>query len=412
MEMSRRRTGQCCRNRGLILLAAAAAFLLTGCFHADDLTARDYERADAVLAEEVQMSYEPVRKADGSPFRIAYVDIDPYPPSGEMFYRFVEELIRKGWIQTGEELPFSPLNTDAKEMIRYLSEHDTAGYLQFDLAVSYYLSVDGEEACRASLEKEVENKTVDLIFCMGTWPGKFVKDMGITDVPVMVYFSVDPVGAGIADSTEDSGQDNIWCHINYTVYNKQLQFYYDNFSFQNIGMVYYDESVAAMRAYREVAEEAGFHITEVKVDQFTGNEGEAEEDYYRNLKAVYESLVKEEHIDAFLLSTDILKDESRIPEMLRIFYQNHIPVFVQNGEYFVQQGALMMVTASDAKDQAPFVAETFAAILNGEPPRQMKQEYLSAPYLTINLDAAKALGYQVPYNLLLSSERLYQEKGD
>lgn len=131
---------------------------------------------------------------------------------------------------------------------------------------------------------------------MGTWPGKFVKEMGIMDVSVMVYFSVDPVGAGIAGATEESGQDNIWCHINYTVYNKQLQFYYDDFGL--------------------------------------------------------------------------------IPEMLQIFYQNHIPVFVQNGEYFVQQGALMMVAVSDAKDQAPFAEETFAAILNGVPPRQLKQTCL------------------------------------
>lgn len=411
METTRQRRGPAADRPYRVVfsvLLLLLSCLVTGCFRSDGLSEEDYQKADASLKQAAQAVYEPIKKEDGSPFQIAYVDIDPYPPSGEMLYYFVDQLIEKGWVNTGEELPFSPLDTDAKEMIHYLSEHDTAGYLKFTDQTAYYLSVDGEETCRESLEQEIQNGHVDLIFCMGTWPGKFVKDMGIKDIPVMVYFSVDPVGAGIADSTEDSGQDNLWCHVNYTVYNKQLEFYHDNFGFQNIGIVYYDESVAAMRAYRKVAEVSGFSITEKKIDQMTSTGQEIEDHYYRNLKDVYKKMITEDRIDAFLLSTDILKDESRIPEMLHIFYQNHIPVFVQNGEYFVQQGALMMVTASDAKDQSPFAADTFAAILNGIAPRQLRQEYLSPPYLTINLGAADEVGYQVPYDLILSAEQLYQ----
>ncbi|MEG0989183.1 MAG: ABC transporter substrate binding protein, partial [Clostridium sp.] len=248
----------------------------------------------------------------------------------------------------------------------------------------------------------------DLIFCMGTWPGTFIKDMGIEDIPIMVYFSVDPVGSGIAKSAEDSGQDNLWCHINDNVYYKQLEFYHENFAFQNLGIVYYDEAVAAMRAYRDVAETVGFQVTEVKVNQLTETGTEVETWYYENLKNTFQTLILESHIDAFLLSTDILKDESKIKEMLQPFYQHKIPVLVQNGEYFVQQGALMMVTASDAREQAPFVADTLAEILHGTMPRQMRQEYLSPPYLSINVGAADALGYQVPDDLIISAEHIYE----
>lgn len=392
----------------MVAVVFSAMFFLSGCAKSDDLTSDDYAKADAILEQRSQLTYPPTAKADGTPFQIAYVDIDPYPPSGEMLYYFIHELIKKGWIELGEALPFSPLDTDAKEMLHYLSVNDTAGYLQFSDDTTYYLAIDGEDACRESLEQKLKNQRIDLIFCMGTWPGTFIKDMEIEEIPVMVYFSVDPVTSGIAQSAEDSGLDNLWCHINDNVYYKQLEFYHENFEFQNIGMVYYDESVAAMRAYRDVADTVGFQITEVKVNQLTDKGAEAETQYYDNLKNTFQTLILDSHIDAFLLSTDILKDESRIEEMLQPFYQHKIPVVVQNGEYFVQQGALMMVTASDAKEQAPFVTDTLAGILHGTPPREMQQEYLSPPYLSINVGAAEALGYRIPYDLIISAEHIYE----
>lgn len=392
------------------VLFLVLAWWCGGCSRADELTAEDYKRADTFLEQASRTGYEPVRQADGSPFRIAYVDIDPYPPSGEMLYYFVERLMTEGWIDTGEDIPFSPLDTDAKELIHYLSQKDTAGYLEFADEITYYLAIDGEDACRESLNREAEEGRVDLIFCMGTWPGTFVKEMGITDIPIMVYFSVNPEGAGIIDSTEDSGQDNLWSHVNYTVYNNQLAFYHENFAFRNLGSVYYDESVGAMGAYRNVARERGFTITEKKIDKLTETDSNAEGAYYRKLAEVFEELIREEHVDAFLLGTDIIKDERRIETMLEPFYEAQIPVFVQNGEFFVQKGALMMVTASNAQDQAPFVVYTLGAILHGMTPREMPQEYLSPPYLALNLDAADKLGYQVPNELILSAGRIYQSE--
>lgn len=402
-------------SRVLWLLAVCAvSLLLSGCGSEKRLSSEDYARADAFMKQSEDRSYGPVKKEGGGKFKIGYIDIDPYPPSGEMFYYLVEGLRDAGWIELSEELPFDPADTDAKELVRYLSERDLGEYVEFSMDACYYLAVDGEDETRASLEQHREKKDLDLLLCMGTWPGQLVKDMGITDIPVMVYFCVDPVGAGLSETSEFSGQDNLWCHVNYMVYNNQLKFYHDSFGFENIGVVYYDESVAAMRAYREVAGEEGFTITE-SVTAKLAETGKAVEDaYYAGLKAAFSDLV-DQGIDAFMLGTDIIKDEGRIRELLDIFYENRIPVFVQNGEYFVRQGALMMVTASDAKDQAPFVTEVFSAILNGKKPGEIPQEYLSPPYLCINLDAAGRLWEEdgaLPEELILSAERIYHDGGE
>ena len=108
-----------------------------------------------------------------------------------------------------------------------------------------------------------------------------------------------------------------------------------------------------------------------------------------------------------MLNTDMIKDDARIAGLLEVFYQNHIPVFVQNGEFNVGKGAFMVVTASDAKIQAPFAIDAMASILNGGKPGDIYQKFVPSPYLSINLEAAERIGYQVKEELLLSAEKLY-----
>lgn len=369
------------------------------------VTETDVQKAESFFLNDMADS-QPVKKADGSKHVIAYVDIDPYPASGEMLYYYIQQMIENGWISLDEELPFDPEDTDARELIEYLASKNLGDYLEFSKEACYYLGIDGEAVCRESLQKKIDRKEVDLILCMGTWPGTFVLSLSNDKIPVMVYFSVDPVGAGLAAADDFSGKDHVWCHVNYTVYNKQIQFYYDNYPFHNIGMVYYDESVAAMRAYRQVAEENGFKITEKQIETLKDSSEDSVEQYYKMLSEVFSELC-EDGIDAFMLNSDIIKDEKRIRDMLEVFYEKNIPVFVQNGEYYVQNGALMTVTASDAKEQAPFVADVCAKILNGEKPGDINQEFITPPYLSINLAVADRLHYQVKEDLILSAEKLY-----
>lgn len=219
----------------------------------------------------VPVSKEPHVKEDGTRFTIAYVDIDPYPASGEMLYYFIEELKNAGWIDYKESLPFDPEDTDAKELIHYLAGNDLGDYIQFLDDANYYIAVDGKERCRKSLQRQIDDGKIDCIFCMGTRPGEMViKEMQVKDVPVMVYFSVDPVGAGLSESDGYSGQDNVWCHTSSEVYASQIRLYYESCPFQNIGMVYYDESVAAMNEYRKAGREMGFRITEKKIKTLSG----------------------------------------------------------------------------------------------------------------------------------------------
>lgn len=353
-------------------------------------------------------SAAPCMKSNGDKFTIAYVDIDPYPASGEMLYYFIQEMNDTGWITLPEELPFDPEDTDAKELINYLADRDLGNYIRFSRDANYYIAVDDKEECMQSLRRHVSYHDIDLIFCLGTSPAEMViKEMGITEVPVMVYFSVDPVGAGLSETEEYSGQENVWCHTSSDVYANQLQFYYDSIPFENIGMIYYNESVAAMSQYRAAAEDMGVRITEKKIDTLSSSQSDEVTEYYNMLKRTFEELVNVDKVDAFMLNTDIIKDPARVSGLLDIFYKNGIPVYVQNGEYYVEYGAFMVVTASDAKVQAPFAVNAMATILNGENPGDVYEKFVPSPYLSINLEVAERLNYEVPEELLLSAENLY-----
>ncbi len=346
---------------------------------------------------------EPCTKPDGSKFTIGYLDIDPYPATGEMIYRFVEQLKEDGWISYRWDLPFDPASTDAKELVRFLAGQDLGDYVRFSDEVNYYVSeeYDGTEYVKQELAKHIQNKDVDLIFCLGTQPADLmINEMGITEVPIMVSGTVDPVGAGLAESEEYSGKPNIWCHTNTGVYTRQMEFYYDSHPFTNIGMVYYDKTIASYDAYQKAAEELGFTITSRQIEQ--GNA----KNYYAKLEKLYQELV-DEGIDAFLLNSDIIKDESRISSLLEIFYRHNIPVFVQNSEYYVEYGATMAVTAHDAATQAPFLVSAFSEILHGAEPGSINQKFVTPPYLSINLDVADRIGFDVSEDMILSAEKLY-----
>ncbi len=345
----------------------------------------------------------PCTKEDGSKFTIGYMDIDPYPASGEMIYYFVDELRKAGWIEYDGEFPFDPQNVDAKAFIDFLSKQDLGPYICFSEKVNYYTSeeYDGKEFIKQDLKKRIENKEVDLIFCLGTSPADLmINEMEIRDVPIMVSGTVDPVASKLADTEEYSGKSNIWCHTNTGVYTNQMKFYYNTKPFTNIGMVYYDETIASLVPYQEAAKDMGFTISTRKID------GIVDDDYYGELESLYKELVAE-GIDAFLLNSDIIKDETQIEPLLNIFYEKNIPVFVQNSEFFVGEGALLAVIAHDAVSQSPFLVDVFSKILHGEEPGQINQKFVTPPFLSINLETAGRINYPISSDMIISAERLY-----
>ncbi len=348
----------------------------------------------------------PITKPDGTKFRVSYVDEDPYPITAEMFYYVVESLKEDGWI-TYDKLPFNPENCDAMEIIKWLSERDVGPYMEFAADASYYLK-SGEDyfddyvATRLK-EHVLVKKDVDLIFASGTRSSMLCKKLELP-VPLMMYACVNPVGSGLVKSEANSGNEMLWAHIGKTDYEKQLSYYYNIFEFKNVGIVFYDETVAPMNAYRKVAANKGFRLSEAEIPPL---EDQDIEFYYNDIKNAIKKLVEEENIDAFILTTNLIRDEKRTREFFDLLYENKVPTLVQYGAGFVENGALLLVQPLDYKGVAPFCSYVMGAIFNGAKPVELPQEFVSSPYLVINLDTANKIGYKPTFDMLLSSEKIY-----
>jgi len=392
----------------LIVLAIALGMLSTGCSNLTPGQNSDSQAVDISGGTTKQSAFPsaPVQKSYGGKFRIAYVDIDEYPVTGSMLYYVIESLKQEGWI-TYDSLPMDPDNVDAKALVNWLAARDLGPYLEFVSSANYYLAYEGEEAVAASLLHHVRQlKDIDLVFAMGTWPGRFVKSLNL-DVPVMVYGSIDPVGSGIVASAEDSGSDNLWAQVDSSAFARQLQFYYDTINFKNIGMVYNDEYVASIPDYEKTAAANGFTITKVKIEKLQSDDKKDIDAYYNNLRKIYRKLIDENKVDAYLINTDIITDDSRMKDLFQMFTDAKIPVFVQIGDNYVQNGAFMLVSPRDYKGLGAFVAFSMGAVLNGASPRDLPQECVSSPYLSLNLDVAKSLSYTPTFEMLMSCENIY-----
>lgn len=380
--------------------------LLGGCSFLGDLGQGDYLDIDSESMQRRGTSSIPAQtKPNGQPFTIAYVDIDPYPVSGAVLYYIITGLRDEGWLSF-EHLPFDPADTDAGAMIDWLAQQDTGPYIRFDSDANYYTEYQSEDEIRESLTRHVNNGTIDLIMTNGTWPALMVKSFGL-DMPIMMFGCANPLGSGLVESVENSGNPNVWATFDPTAYERQLLYYYNCVPFTNIGIVYYDESIANMDSYERAADTLSIKVTPSHIERIDTSSAENIEQYYTDLVAEFRRLVEKDGIDAFMLTVDIIVDLDRAEELLEPFTSNNIPVFVQAGEQFVESGALMNVSALEMEGLGVFSARSITQLLAGTPLSQLPQEYRNSPFLVLNLDVAEKIGYRPTFETLLACEHVY-----
>ena len=385
----------------LLICAALICVVVCGC---DNIAVQTVDTAEVSRPDDTGdlRNYLPIEKEDGSKFKLAYVDKDPYNELFRMLYYLIESLKEDGWISY-DRLPFDPdTESDTLKLMNWLADNAQSDYMEFDKTAHYYTSVSTQEEIYKSLKQHIEvDGDIDAILTMGTTPSEMVKKFDF-DIPVLMYGVSDPVASQLVVSAEDSGDWRYWAHVDSSGYSRQMQYYYDTFHFKNIGAVFDNEIVCALPAYRSIAEQNGFMITEqnLKRECFVNDD-----EYYVELLRTYKKMIYEEGIDAYILNTDVIHDADRASEIMQIFIDEKIPVFVQEGTVYVKNGsALLIVDPCDAEGTAPFAAYIIGSVFNGAKPGDLEQEYVSSPCLTFNLDVAELIGYSPSFRTLLACD--------
>lgn len=400
------------KRYGVIALALLIVMLCAACQHAGVAASTQVQApAEAALTTgEDGLAYAPTQKPGGGKFSIGFIDLDPYPYTAQMLYDVVEGLKADGWI-TYESLPFDHDDTDARELIRWLSRQDLGPYIRFRDDANYYTLVDDPDAVLESYEAHAKAKDIDLMLAWSTSTARYASEYA-NDIPVIAYPIADPLGSGIVMDAEFSGVHNVWAHTDPARYRRQMMVFHEVVNFKKVGLIFYEESIAAVPDYTAMAEQLGVTIVPQKVEPLSADmTDEQVTAYYENYLSICTRMIEQDGIDAFILTTDMIKNDDYLDKLIRLFNEAKIPVFVQSGGNFVQAGCLMTVEAVDSKDVGRFVANTIGKVLNGAKPEELNQLYVSTPYLMLNLDASRTLDIDLPFEMLISCERIYQSEG-
>jgi ABC-type uncharacterized transport system substrate-binding protein len=71
----------------------------------------------------------------------------------------------------------------------------------------------------------------------------------------------------------------------------------------------------------------------------------------------------------------------------------------------------MIISAYDFENVGRFVADAITRILDGNEAGSLPCVYTSAPYICLNLDVAKRIGYPLKFDFLAVCDEIYTEGG-
>ena len=366
--------------------------------------------ASCICAEEIENT--PRQRAGGGPFRIAYLDYDEYMPASRQFYYILTGMEEAGWIKEGsipftfEELEAKNLSTRA--MYSALVEANLGPYISFVPGAFHYLAYEKEENIAEDLLSRA-GEEIDLIFTFGTSAGVFVKNLNLP-IPMMDYSATDPVASGIiASSTEGSGRANVWAHVEPSLPLRQLKFYHTISPFKKLGiLIYGDETISGVPDIMASSEEIGFELVKYNIPEQPRETAEELEAYYDLVEEKIKEL-REEGIDAFFLTIDLINDLNRLYPLLSLFYERGIPVYLMDDVNSVERGGLLLICANDMENIGRFITDVFGQIANGATAGDLPCVYTSAPSIYLNYSVAKSLRYNLSFDFLASCDEIFTE---
>lgn len=361
----------------------------------------------ALAARDDHFSARPLPSQGTSLFRIGYLEGGPYVDYQRTLRATVAALAELGWMEP-LTLPPTKDPNETKMLWDYLVEHAKSTHIRF-LKDGFYTSTWNADARKQTQEAVLSRlnkaKDIDLILAMGTWAGQDLAN-DRHHVPTVVLSTSNPLQAGIIKSAADSGFDHLHAEIDPTKYERQVRLFHDVIGFKRLGLVYEDTPVgrayAAVDDVEKVAREEGFEVVPY-TDTFD----------IKDLDLAYERLVKgittlAPKVDAIYMTANRGIQDARMDSILAPIFAYKLPTFSQSGSAEVKLGVLMSIAQAGFKYVGVFHASTIGRIINGAVPRYLTQIYEEPPKIALNLETAKKIEYNPPFDILLSADEIYE----
>lgn len=349
---------------------------------------------------------QPRTQDDDQPWRLGYVESGIFSEYPLTLRAIMTGLVELGWLQFSEPIPD---NLSAEALWKWANEHDNYEYLTF-VEDATWRPGNFESSLRTPTKQAIEKRIsqhhdLDLLIAMGTWAGQDMRAIG-PPIPTIVASTSDPLSAGIIDSIEDSGKDNLHARIEPQRYERQVRLFHDIVPFNTLGIVYEDSqegrTYTALDAILKVSKEQNFDVVHCHASM-TNLESD---DVIQGAVDCYQTLA-DKHVDAVYVTTHRGITETSIVEIAEILRQAGIPSFSMLGANDVKQGILLSLANANVNFVGLFHAEAIAKVLNGARPRDITQIWVDPAKIALNLETAKIIGFDPPIDILLAADDVF-----
>ena len=364
----------------------------------------------AVLTSTLTASGNTTKNTDKI-LNIGYCEGESYYEFDYALYNLIYGLEEYGLIK---DLPEGmPIEANSRAIWEWICSQNQEGWdvrfiedAYFSLTDSEYGQMEEAEIVEY-IDQKVTKSGVGLMISMGTTAGLTTKALP-SEIAMMCFAAADPVKSGIVANAQQSATPNVWAQIDSDGFKRTIKVMNDIFQPKKIGTVYANSEDAYIYSGVDVLDEFGEEnnieiIREFVEDPETNEEYDS---YLDNLMKAYAKLAKE--IDLFVLTTSLV-DGDDFKDILKPFYDAMVPVYSINSTDDVKFGALLAAESSDYKNVGRFGADMIKRYINGEKLETLPQIYQTAPFLVVNYDVARKIGYKPPFNLLLSANKIYIE---
>lgn len=346
----------------------------------------------------------PKKRNDNKKYRIAVVESGDYWEFTEHLKGILNGLKTNRWIK--QSVDFSDANS-VKDIYKILSTTDYSDYIEFPPELMVNLDW-GDSSYKAEKFFGKNMPDVDLIIGFGGVAGKLFSSRGKYPVPVLLEGITDPVGSGIVYSVNDSGKNYMTCRVDRTQYQRQIQLFKDFTDFKKLGIVYGDDEYG--RLYGAVGD---IELMSLKMGFEIVRNTNVKEVVSSNTVDLYLAALKDvcSKADAVYIGASTAVTEYNImPQIVKIIQDAGIPSFALEGDIRVKKGILLGVSSLETEKIGIYNSEKIAAILYGEVPRLLEQEFVGVPSIALNLDMAEKIGMDLPLSTLATIDQLYGEK--
>lgn len=275
----------------------------------------------------------------------------------------------------------------------FIDQMAELGYVE-GVNVTYDVhSAQGDMSIAQTIAQKFVTDGVDMILALATPSAQAAANVTDT-IPILITAVTDPVAAGLVDSIEVPG-GNITGTSDLTPVGKQLELIRRiKPDVRRIGVVYNAgeiNSVVQVDLAKRIAADMGIRIIDAPVQNSSG------------VFQAAQSLVG--RVDALYVPTDNTVAAS-IESVIMVAESAGLPLVVGE-EGMTRRGALGTV-GIDYYELGRQTARMAVRVLNGESPATMPIQYLESDELIINLQAAKAMGIEIPSDVLADAAMIIE----